>query len=188
MAAPRLWIVRHARPLVVQGICYGALDMAADAAATADAARALAQVLPPGIAAWHSPLQRCAQLAQALLTLRPDLAPHSDARLAELDFGAWEGRRWDAIAPADYDAWTARFAHYRPGGGESLDAMLQRVQAALRQAREAPGDTVWITHAGVARCVHWLITEPPGTLPGAAQWMAPAPAFGAWTTFDLDTD
>ena len=36
---PRLWLVRHARPLVAPGICYGRLDMQADAQATADAAQ-----------------------------------------------------------------------------------------------------------------------------------------------------
>jgi hypothetical protein len=44
----RLWLVRHAAPLVEAGTCYGALDVPADAQATQQAAQALAQALPPG--------------------------------------------------------------------------------------------------------------------------------------------
>src|SRR5690606_10781153 len=42
----RLWLVRHAAPLVSPGTCYGALDVPADAAATQAAAVRLAAALP----------------------------------------------------------------------------------------------------------------------------------------------
>ncbi|MDD2712512.1 MAG: histidine phosphatase family protein [Simplicispira sp.] len=187
--AGQLWLVRHAQPLVAPGVCYGALDVRADPAATADSARRLAAVLPGGIAVHHSPLQRCEQLAHALLGLRADLASQPDARLAEFDFGAWEGRAWSSIARADIDAWTAHFAHHRPGGGESLAGMLARVAAALHAARQhcAQGqDVLWIAHAGVARCVHWLLNAPPGQMPRADQWPTSAPGYGAWVRFALD--
>ena len=68
----KLWLVRHAQPLVNAGICYGRLDMAADVAATAECARQLAELLPAGIPVRTSPLQRCEHLAHALQALRPD--------------------------------------------------------------------------------------------------------------------
>ena len=34
----KLWIVRHAKPLIESGVCYGALDVAADAPHTLQAA------------------------------------------------------------------------------------------------------------------------------------------------------
>ena len=68
----RLWLVRHATPLVAAGTCYGALDVAADAQATQQAALALARALPPGAVLRSSPLQRCTQLAAALFALRAD--------------------------------------------------------------------------------------------------------------------
>ncbi|GKT23641.1 histidine phosphatase family protein [Acidovorax sp. SUPP3334] len=185
----RLWLVRHAVPLVAPGLCYGALDVPADLAATADAARRLAQALPHALAAaFHSPLQRCEQLAHALIAPRPDLACEPDGRIAEMDFGAWEGRPWDAIARADIDAWTQRFPDPRPSGGDSLAAMLQRVGAALDEARKTSrdrdGDVLWITHAGVARCVQWLQAEP-GRMPRADEWPIPAPGYGEWMTVPL---
>ena len=193
MSAPapgQLWLVRHAQPLVAPGICYGALDLRADPVATADSARRLAAALPGAIAIWHSPLQRCEQLTNALLALRPDLTftLEPDARLAEFDFGAWEGRAWSDLARADIDAWTAQFAQHRPGGGESLAGMLARVGAALHAARQhcAQGqDLLWISHAGVARCVQWLLNHPPGQMPRADQWPASAPAYGDWVRFAL---
>ena len=192
-AAPRLWLVRHAQPLVAAGICYGRLDVAADAAATRASARALAAALPPQVRlAHHSPLQRCEQLAQALQALRPDMTLNADARLQELDFGCWEGRAWNAIGRAPVDAWTAAFASHRPGSGESLADMLQRVAAALDAARlqslAAPGsgDLLWITHAGVARCVQWLLQHGAAALPRADQWPLQAPAFGAWAVCELE--
>ena len=54
----RLWLVRHAAPQVPAGTCYGALDVAADEAATQQAALALAQALPVGVALHSSPIFR----------------------------------------------------------------------------------------------------------------------------------
>ena len=134
----KLWLVRHAQPLVAPGICYGRLDLAADTAATADCARRLALALPAGIRVITSPLQRCAQLAQALQALRPDLVCHTDARLQEMDFGRWEGRAWQDIEQAELQAWTDDFAHYAVGSsgssgssGESVSVFMARVGAAF---------------------------------------------------------
>jgi alpha-ribazole phosphatase len=128
----KLWLARHAQPLIAAGICYGRLDVAADAGATAECARRLAFQLPAGIRVLASPLQRCRQLAQALQALRPDLVFQSDARLQEMDFGRWEGRAWDAIAQSELQAWTDDFAHYAVGlTGESVTAFMARVASAL---------------------------------------------------------
>ncbi len=187
---PRLWLVRHAAPGIAAGTCYGALDVEADVAGTHEAARRLAAALPADhVLVRHSPLARCAQLARALEALRPDLAARPDARLAEMDFGTWEGRAWNAIGRAAVDAWTADFAGHAPGGGESLARMLARVASALAEARAAcaaqtAGDVVWITHAGVARCVRWCL-QAPGRMPRADEWPVAAPAFGEWNCVDL---
>ncbi len=179
---PRLWLVRHARPLIDAGICYGRLDVAADAQATGRAARLLHQALPAHCLLLHSPLQRCVQLARALQMLRPGSSLTADPRLSEMDFGQWEGRSWDAIGAAAVGRWSADLAHCAPGGGEPLSAMLERVdralQAARRQSRDC-GDIVWITHAGVARCVQWLAAHAQRP-PRSEQWIFEAPPPGGW--------
>ncbi len=186
----RLWLVRHARPLVAPGLCYGRLDMPADAQASRAAAAALAQALPPRLAGlWHSPLQRCELMALDLQALRANLTSKPEPRIAEMDFGAWEGQAWSAIARAEIDAWAAHLASHAPGGGEPLAAMLARVAQALRAAaacaHDGGADVVWITHAGVARCVQWLLAHGEQRPPQSHEWPPQAPGFGAWMTLAL---
>lgn len=180
----RLWLVRHAQPLVAPGLCYGRLDLAADRDATAQAAAALAAALPD-CAVFTSPQRRCRQLAVALQARRPDLRPEVDERLREFDFGTWEGQAWDAIGAAALDAWTADFAHHAPGGGETVGALLARVGAAFEASRAlAQAEVAWITHAGVARAASvWAAgRRTPGS---AADWPHAAPGFGGWVTLEM---
>ena len=112
----KLWLVRHAQTDAAPGLCYGATDVCVPAEATLAVAEAVVSRLPAGIALAHSPLRRCAELALAIGRLRPDLAVSADARLAEMDFGAGEGRPWSSIARTEFDAWTSNFAEGVPGG------------------------------------------------------------------------
>lgn len=175
----RLWLVRHAAPCVEAGLCYGRSDIAADPLATQQAAQQMARDLPADVMLVCSPLQRCTQLADALRALHPTLRLRTDARLAEMDFGAWEGMRWEAIGQAAIDVWTRSFATHRPGGGESVQEFMQRVGQAYDETRQAGRDAVWITHAGVIRAVR-LLHAGVRQVTRADQWPQAAPAFGAW--------
>lgn len=190
----RLWLVRHARPLVEPGLCYGASDMPADAADTERAASELAAVLPAGATLVMSGLQRAQQLARALQARRPELAlPLCDPRLNEMDFGRFELSRWDAIDRAEFDAWTDNFHSHRFGGRESVAELLARVGQALHDAgliqpsteKQYPAsqDLVWFTHAGVIRAAS-LLHARPDARPLATDWPAQAPAFGGWHCLD----
>lgn len=180
----KLWLVRHAQPLVAPGVCYGALDMAADGLATDVAAQALARALPAGVHVVSSPLQRCEQLKQVLRGLRPDLAYRQDARLVEMNFGHWEGQRWDAIDRAELDAWTAAFDSWRCGGAENVREFMLRVGAVWDETRASQQSTVWITHAGVIRAAT-LLAQGLRHIRRADQWPAVAPAFGQWQLEDI---
>jgi alpha-ribazole phosphatase len=96
-----------------------------------------------------------------------------------MDFGAWEGLRWDAIAPADFAAWTADFAGHRCGGAESVRAFMERVGLAFADARAAGRDTLWITHGGVVRAATLLARGAPPPRQ-AADWPQAGLEFGAW--------
>ena len=180
----KLWLVRHARPLVAAGVCYGASDLVADAGHTQASAAQLAPLLPPGLMLWTSPLQRCLALAEALQTRRPDLRLRSDARLAEMDFGCWEGVRWDDIPRPAYDEWTARFGATRFGGRESVNELLQRVAAARAEAQALGQDAVWVTHAGVLRAMA-LLAQGLTTLDQAPQWPREVAGWGEWREIRL---
>ncbi len=177
----KLWLVRHAQPLIAPGICYGASDVAAEPMATQQAAQALVQTLPIGICVTSSPLQRCEQLELSLRELRPDLTYKTDTRLQELDFGCWEGQRWDDIARHELDQWAANFGHWRCGGAESVQDIMARVADMLDEARFAGEDAVWITHAGVIRAT-MLLSRGVREVTRVDQWPSQSIAFGQATT------
>ena len=108
-----LWLIRHSAVAVAPGTCYGATDvpLAQDAGTAAAVLRAH---LPDEFELHSSPLSRCRLLAQAL-----HRAPRSDARLAEMDFGQWEGRRF-----ADIGREAIRMA--------SVETALALIQAQMR--------------------------------------------------------
>ncbi|TXT40143.1 MAG: phosphoglycerate mutase [Comamonadaceae bacterium] len=98
----------------------------------------------------------------------------------EMDFGRWEGRRWDSIPQAAYDAWTADFWQHRFGDAESVAEFMARVEQVWCevQVHRARGVAqVWLTHAGVIRAVH-LLSQGVREVHEAALWPAAAPAFG----------
>ena len=174
-----LWMARHAQPLIAPGVCYGARDVPADAQATLVAAKALSLVLPRGLLVLCSTLQRCEQLATQLLALRPDLTCKTDARLTEMDFGSWEGQRWDAIPQAELERWTDDFAQHACGGAESVAEFMRRVSEVWDEHAERGQDAVWITHAGVIRAAS-LLAKGVREVSQAKQWPQQAPAFGQW--------
>jgi alpha-ribazole phosphatase len=181
----QLWLVRHARPLAAQALCYGRHDIAADEAETAAAAQVLAAALPREIRLVSSPLERCLQLARALQALRPDLSLATDARLAEMDFGTWENRPWNDIPREEIDAWAADFTRYRVGSsGETAQEVMARVGAALSDARQAGGSTAWITHAGVIKAATLAATGA-GLPAQASGWPPTSLRWGAWKVLPL---
>lgn len=190
-----LWLVRHAQPLVESGVCYGALDVPADKQATRESAEQLAAILPIArpaelsaatpitldrpLSVRLSPLLRCKQLGHDLQGLRPDLTYEIDVRLSEMDFGQFEGQRWDSIERQHFDDWTADFWQHRFGGAESVAELMARVGAAWQEAQQSAQDQVWITHAGVIRAA-CLLARGVGRVDAASQWPADAPDYGQW--------
>lgn len=152
----RLLLVRHPKPAVVPGTCYGSTDVDVDPQDAQALLARLVDTLPRGAPLASSPLHRCAGLAHALAA-RGWPVPRLDPRLAEMHFGEWEGRPWDDIPRAQVDAWSADVAGYVPPGGESVEALAERATRALRELVAAvetegaarDGSLIVITHAGV---------------------------------------
>jgi alpha-ribazole phosphatase len=150
----RLYLVRHAKPVVAPDICYGRTDLLVLPERQVDTAAALISALPEHVPMFSSPLQRCAELAACLAQELHCGAPVYDSRLAEMDFGAWEMRAWKDISRSEIDAWADDMAGYRPGGGESVIQMAQRVRAFhedLMQLRLLQDCAIVICHAGTIR-------------------------------------
>ena len=156
-----LVLICHPAVAVETGVCYGKSDVALAGAADAGAVSIAARLAALGLRAPQrietSPLARCANVARVLAQMHDGMAAHEDSRLAEMDFGAWEMERWDAIERAQIDAWAADFEHARAHGGESVAQFYARVSAwfdALAVSDGGAHERVWaVAHAGVIRAV-----------------------------------
>ena len=157
-------LVRH--PAVdVRGRCYGRLDL--DVADPAAAIRLAADLAPLRGTIWTSPARRCRRVAEAIGEHRVD------ARLQELDFGAWEGVAWDDVPRASLDAWAADPWAFAPPGGESGTALVARV-CAFASELDA-GDHVVITHGGPLKVLQAHLRNE------AIDLLAPTPAMASIT-------
>ena len=152
MARGLILVARHPRPRIGARICYGRTAVPLAEPAEIGAAALIAAAGDPVERIVSSPLSRAAQVAQAVA--RETGAPlHTDDRLMEMDFGGWENVAWSAIPRAEIDAWAADPLRYRPGGGESVEAVLRRVRRAWTGIASSEANTLVVTHAGPIRCL-----------------------------------
>jgi alpha-ribazole phosphatase len=157
-------LIRHPAVAVDAGVCYGHSDIAlaedAEVSATALALKLATLQVPAPRVFISSPLMRCSALAAAMANDFGCALSHDD-RLKEMNFGAWEQQRWDAIDRALLDDWAANFEHARAHGGESVAQFVARVRAwfeAFAQTRELSPAYV-VTHAGVIRVIASLVLD-----------------------------
>lgn len=145
-----LYLIRHTRPQIEAGVCYGQLEVPL-APTSAEDSRTVAARLPTVEAVWTSPLARCFTLAEAIGS-RMGVVPVADQRLCELKFGDWEGRRWQAIDRGEIARWAENYWSLAPPSGETYRALYERVALALSEilAQRARCIAV-VTHAGPIR-------------------------------------
>lgn len=193
---PQWWLLRHAAPMVQEGICYGQLDVSADIEQTHHAALGFSRFIQDRHAAnggtsvrlLASPLQRCLQLARAVQQHVQQgglsCTLETDRRLMEMNFGAWEGQPWDGVSRQEWDHWMADFSGYEVGQhGESLAQMMARVQR--MQQEQLPPQThewvVWVTHAGVIKALGLLAQGLTARdLASPRQWPQESCPYGHW--------
>lgn len=168
----QVFLIRHPRPLIEPGVCYGRLDV--DCEDPLPIAASLKSRLPADTPIIASPLRRARRLAEAL-----DPEARIDDRLSEIDFGDWEGKAWDDIDRAVLDQWAADVLNFVPPGGESVARLQERVidfACSLKIPRVAI-----VSHAGVMRVLfgHWH------QLP-ASEWTQIKFDFGSMTRMEVD--
>ena len=144
----QVFLIRHPRPLIEPGLCYGQLDV--DCEDPLPIAARLKSCLPAGTLIVASPLRRARRLAEAL-----DPEARVDERLGEINFGEWEGQPWDGIDRAALDRWAADVLNFVPPGGESVAGLQERVIDFARSLK-VPRVAI-VSHAGVMRALfgHW---------------------------------
>lgn len=154
----RLRLIRHPKPDVTPGLCYGRLDVPAE---QADLERLVSELhgtrKPDHV--YSSPLQRCRLTALAMHDSGWP-APSVDHRIAEMNFGDWEGRLWEELDRSELETWRKNIADHVPPGGESVRAIATRAhefarsvldlhRSALPMSSSRELDIAVFTHAGI---------------------------------------
>ena len=150
----RIYLLRHTRPAIAQGLCYGRSDVPL-APSYAEELELLSQAMPPIDRIYSSPLGRCRRLAEDLASRVSVPAPVClEPALLELDFGAWEGRLWSEIPRHESDPWAEDFIERAPPGGESYRDLVRRVCLFLRTLSwTTENNLLMVTHSGVIRAL-----------------------------------
>jgi len=112
---------------------------------------------------YSSPLSRTMETAR-IITRRRGLDIKVMQDLKEMDFGKWEGMKFEEINStynSDYQKWLDDPYRNRPTGGENFQELTDRATAAidLIVAGNSDGSSVAVsTHGGVilSLLVHWL--------------------------------
>ena len=181
----RLWLVRHGLTLwnMQQRFC-GHTNVPLSVHGRAQAHWLASQLrCHPLTTIYTSDLDRAQATAKIIATKRPQPAQIiASPAWREIDFGAWEGLTYTEIATtyADQLGFFTDPEHHAPPGGESLPAVLQRVQPAFAQIMHDnssfyAGDIVIVSHGGTLRALlssllgmplsrQWQLRIDPGSL------------------------
>lgn len=114
-------------------------------------------------AVYASDLTRARQTAEPLASAL-GLPVVAEPGLRERHYGDFEGCTWDELQrehAADFARWRAREPEFSlPGGGETLLALHDRVEATMRAlaARHPGTSVVAVTHGGVLDCAYRIAT------------------------------
>jgi alpha-ribazole phosphatase len=150
-----VYLVRHTRPLVDKGICYGHADIDVTESFAEEAA-IIKKVIPASVRqVYSSPLIRCRKLAEHLYPAAP-ISWEPDLR--ELNCGEWEMQHWDAIPREVIDPWMNDFVNICIPGGESYVQLFDRVVRCFDRITASPRPVVVVAHGGVIRSILAYIT------------------------------
>ncbi|MGZ5213344.1 MAG: histidine phosphatase family protein [Actinomycetota bacterium] len=154
-----LLLIRHAEPAAwAKQLCHGALDVPLSDEGVIQA-RCIGDHLRDARLdeVYASPLGRAVATASAVA--RPHgLTPVLREDLAEIDFGAFEGRTFDEIAashPDLYRQWMLDPTSVRFPEGETFEDLRARATSEVTRIRREheDGSVAVVTHGGVIRAV-----------------------------------
>ena len=148
-----VYLVRHTTVAVAAGLCYGRTEVCLADSFEQDSAQVVAG-LPDFDRIYTSPSERCLRLAERL----EGPAPESDSRLLELDFGEWEGHRWDDLDGPELRAWGNDYVDTPCPGGESYAQLAERAAQWQRDVPVIEGRIAVVSHGGTLRALlaTWL--------------------------------
>jgi len=167
-----IYLIRHTKVAVEQGICYGQKDVN------------LAESYPEELEAvkeklkgiefdqiFTSPLNRAKKLATDIFGDKVQ----EEKRLMELNFGDWEGKVWDEIKDPLFPAWMEDFVNKKCSNGESFVMLRDRVLEFWNEVKAKDCERIAIfSHGGVMRTINAIDKN----IKLEDSFNEPTPAFG----------
>lgn len=159
----KLYLVRHGETeLNLKKVYYGALDCDLTEKGVTQATSLTSLFEPLHLdRVYFSPLLRARRSAELLLGENP-VPRVADDRLRELNFGAWEGKRYDELQDDPvYAQWCDDWQHTRPPGGESFADLACRSRAFYDNLMALEEDNVLVVahHAVLQQLLCYLLEE-----------------------------
>jgi len=145
-----IYLIRHTKPNIKSGTCYGWTDLDVDLSFDSElrTIKKKAKNLDD-FKFYSSPLRRCAKLAKSLANGTPI---NYDERIKELNFGKWEEIEWEKIPEDEMSIWGADYINNKVPDGESYSIMLDRVGDFWKNIN-INEDIVIVAHDGVIRAI-----------------------------------
>jgi alpha-ribazole phosphatase len=156
-------LIRHTKVETEQGICYGKSNVSLAQSFEIELHEIANKIQGIGFdVIYSSPLLRCRELAENLFC---DKEVNYDDRLMEMDFGQWEGQKWDDIFNTEEGkVFFSDYVNTICPGGESYTALIERIKAFYLEIKtKHKGNKIAIvTHGGSIRAfMHILEDVPP---------------------------
>lgn len=150
--------IRHTKPDIAKGLCYGQSDIGLADSFAQERETVLSKLRERYDAVYTSPLQRCAKLAEFIQSEKR----YTDARLMEYNFGDWELMPWSDFKSVEAQNWMTNFVDQPAPNGDSIHDMQQRVKAFFSELQRCECESVAVvTHSGVQRLIHAHILSTP---------------------------
>jgi probable phosphoglycerate mutase len=189
----RVYLVRHGQTdWNVEGRLQGSSNTQLNETGRAQARRAaqsLRSVIRPGVVVASSPLDRASDTAH-IVAEQWGIEIHTDQRLAERDYGPWEGLSSDEreeYSPLQHKEWREGREPEYAGYENHASVGARMVEAIEEWAVKAPDDLVIVTHGSAGRMavLHLLGLEVAGrrvgNLENAAWSRLVQPEGGGWS-------
>ena len=153
----QIHLIRHIEPDFEKGVCYGQLDVPIPADYRIIQEKIINELTMDYDVVYSSPLTRCKLLAEQISS-----NVIFDDRLKEVNFGDWEGKKWDDINQKELNHWMENYIEVAPPNGESLNDLINRFASFISEINsKGYSNILIITHAGIIRSAMNLFNKIP---------------------------
>src|ERR1035437_3932060 len=149
-----VYLIRHTETILSEGVCYGQTDVHVKQPYLTQFDSIVKSIESQSVKIYSSPLTRCTRLVHHFRMYKEEIRfVKSDNRLKEMNFGAWEMKKWDEIDQGELNKWMADFINVKTPKGECFLDLHSRVKQFFDEeiisSNNENETIVIITHAGV---------------------------------------